>query len=440
MSTTASVDAPQSQPPHADERLDAAEHPDHMGSQHWARYEWACRFLPAERVLDCACGVGYGSALLRRRGAKAVVGVDVSEDAIHEAQRRYAGKGIEYRLGDGRTLSPQSLGTFDRIVCLETIEHMDEPQRMLDAFASLLKPDGLLALSVPNDKHLGVQNPYHKWRSSPEEVRGWISQRFAQVVCFGETHTIGTMIWPAAVAEAREEPAEMHDAPVRLIDHVALASCPGYLFACSQSPLPASPAAGCLLLDGFGFVRELQEVSRKLWTEVRDMAAGFDERGRRVVELEAEVGRVVQEMQRLAAGYEERGQHIASLEAQCRQAAQDAQALAAGFEERGRRVQELDAEVARLCASLEERAQLVEQLEAEKQRFWKELQELAAGFEERGRVVHETEETCRRLWDEKQELARKLAEQASEMQQLREELARTWWSKLGRAVKRRVRR
>src|SRR5512132_1491659 len=57
--------------------------------EHWHRYHFAAPLARGKRVLDVACGEGYGSALLART-ATSVVGVDVSFEAVAHARRAYA--------------------------------------------------------------------------------------------------------------------------------------------------------------------------------------------------------------------------------------------------------------------------------------------------------------------------------------------------------------
>ena len=58
--------------------------------EHWHRYHFAARFAAGMRVVDAACGEGYGSALLARSAAS-VVGADISPAAVAHARRAYAG-------------------------------------------------------------------------------------------------------------------------------------------------------------------------------------------------------------------------------------------------------------------------------------------------------------------------------------------------------------
>src|SRR5689334_11915356 len=72
--------------------------------EHWHRYAFARRLVQGKRVLDCACGEGYGSALLAD-GAAEVVGVDIDAAAIAHAEERYGARAnLRYEKGDATAL------------------------------------------------------------------------------------------------------------------------------------------------------------------------------------------------------------------------------------------------------------------------------------------------------------------------------------------------
>jgi SAM-dependent methyltransferase len=127
---------------------------------HLARYRFAQGFVTKGRVLDCACGVGYGSALLAQADARPaeVVGVDIDPAAISYAQRHYSAKNLSFKAGDGAQLSDEH--GFDTIVSLETVEHVPDPAALFANFARLLRPGGTFIASVPVTPSVDV-NPYH---------------------------------------------------------------------------------------------------------------------------------------------------------------------------------------------------------------------------------------------------------------------------------------
>lgn len=137
---------------------------------HLQRYQWAARHLATQlaergisqcdsRILDSACGAGYGSALIAEALPEAnVTGVDIDPEAVEYARKRYADAGAIYQLSN--LLELQGEGVFDASVSLETIEHVPDPAAALQAFRRLLTDDGIFIGSVPVTPSVDV-NPYH---------------------------------------------------------------------------------------------------------------------------------------------------------------------------------------------------------------------------------------------------------------------------------------
>jgi len=114
----------------------------------FARYDYALRFVGHKRVLDCACGTGYGSWLLSAAGAIQVVGVDVDPETIQWATQHFLRQNTEFRLFAGERL-PVADGEFEQAVSLETIEHIEDPAAFVAELARSLVPGGGLFLSTP---------------------------------------------------------------------------------------------------------------------------------------------------------------------------------------------------------------------------------------------------------------------------------------------------
>lgn len=92
------------------------------------------------RVLDIACGCGYGSWLMEQAGLK-VTGVDISKEAIDYANEHY--KGPTYLCQEAQATK----GEWDAVVTFETLEHIENPKSVLEAV-----PAPLLIASVPNEE------------------------------------------------------------------------------------------------------------------------------------------------------------------------------------------------------------------------------------------------------------------------------------------------
>jgi len=121
--------------------------------EHWHRYAFARRFAAGKRVLDAACGEGYGSALLATV-AQSVIGVDIDASTVAHARACYGdGDRVRFVAGSCSAL-PLADASVDAVVSFETIEHLDaaEQPKMLAEFARVLKADGVLVISSPNKR------------------------------------------------------------------------------------------------------------------------------------------------------------------------------------------------------------------------------------------------------------------------------------------------
>jgi ubiquinone biosynthesis O-methyltransferase len=134
------------------ERLIPKQIPNDPASQklfdiHMRRYETATRYVKGKRVLDIACGTGYGSQILSHAGAIAVVGVDICSETIKYAKKHYQESNVEFVCANAEQF--EWCQQFDVVVSFETIEHVFHPDRFLDQLRSLMVPEGKLLLSVP---------------------------------------------------------------------------------------------------------------------------------------------------------------------------------------------------------------------------------------------------------------------------------------------------
>ena len=130
---------------------------------HLERYAFAADNARPGRLLDIACGVGYGTQLLAERApsATAVLGVDVAPEAVDYARAKYRDDRVHFEAGDALTFADKE--GFETIVSLETIEHLEtEPEALIHNLKRLLKPGGVLIASAPTTPSVDV-NPHHRW-------------------------------------------------------------------------------------------------------------------------------------------------------------------------------------------------------------------------------------------------------------------------------------
>lgn len=140
--------------------------------EHVARYRFALPVVSGKKVLDIACGTGYGVAYLCK-SAEYVVGIDVDPEAALEASKQLQ-INSSVLLGDGLAI-PFPDQTFDVITSFETIEHLTRRKEFLEELFRVLKVEGRLVLSTPNANYTnpvdGIPtNPFHVFEYSPEEL------------------------------------------------------------------------------------------------------------------------------------------------------------------------------------------------------------------------------------------------------------------------------
>lgn len=146
-----------------------------------SRYLRAGALAPGKRVLDVACGMGYGSALLART-AQSVLGLDIDEEMIALARQTYRAENLRFDLHDLH--QPLPCGPYDLITSFETLEHVRDASLCVANLAGGLAEGGTLMVSVPNgtkEAHGGRDKPYHRVHFTPEEFERLLDPRFGQV-------------------------------------------------------------------------------------------------------------------------------------------------------------------------------------------------------------------------------------------------------------------
>jgi SAM-dependent methyltransferase len=166
--------------------------PDVPEENYWYRrhlvvYEWIAQRVHGRRVVDLACGEGYGSAVLARTAAS-VVGVDANPEAFEHARAKYRQVTFE------RNMIELWQGDVDCVVFLQTIEHIQDPDAMLAHVRELIEPGGVAYVSTPNVLTLAPKgaersgNPWHVREYKPHEYRELCERHFGQVDLLGLFH------------------------------------------------------------------------------------------------------------------------------------------------------------------------------------------------------------------------------------------------------------
>ena len=141
------------------------------------------------RALDVGCGGGLLSEAMAQAGAD-VVGVDLSPELLEVAKLHALGSGltgIDYQLQSAEDMARAHADTFDLVTCMEMLEHVPDPESVLDACVKLLKPGGLLVLSTLN-------------RTPSAFVLGIVAAEYVFNLVPKGTHSYAQFLKPAEIA------------------------------------------------------------------------------------------------------------------------------------------------------------------------------------------------------------------------------------------------
>jgi ubiquinone/menaquinone biosynthesis C-methylase UbiE len=164
--------------------------------EHLHRYAIALDFVKNKKVLDIACGEGYGANLLAAY-AESITGVDIDRSTIEKAIKKYTAKNITFKEGSVSNI-PCKAGFFDIVISFETIEHTDEHDQFLTEVKRVLKPDGLFITSTPDKANYsdvpGYKNPFHKKELYDNEFTGLIKKYFSFTAFYVQSSFLGSFI------------------------------------------------------------------------------------------------------------------------------------------------------------------------------------------------------------------------------------------------------
>lgn len=225
--------------------------------EHWHRYAFARRFVEGKRVLDVACGEGYGTALLGSIAAS-VTGVDIDMASIDHARATYGeGKKVRF-IASSCTGLPLPSASVDVIVSFETIEHLEAADQlaMLIEFARVLAPSGLLIISSPNKRLYSDErqyvNKYHLHELYRDDLARLLAKRFPAQ----RWHHQRLGYWSGIFAEREAESDAVGAVEAWVGDGKAVAPYPApegmyFVVVAARDPqsLPAEPTRLSLFTD-----------------------------------------------------------------------------------------------------------------------------------------------------------------------------------------------
>ena len=175
--------------PSIHERVFPGLSPKDVVEEHEERYRFAMQYAEGARVLDAACGSGYGTNALAAAGAGFAIGVELAPDVARYANEHHDGGRVGYLAGDCEAL-PFNDASFDLLVSFETIEHLDRPFLFLKEARRVLRDEGVFILSTPNPLVANFPygllrplpsvplNPFHSREFTLDELRATLGVAF----------------------------------------------------------------------------------------------------------------------------------------------------------------------------------------------------------------------------------------------------------------------
>jgi 2-polyprenyl-6-hydroxyphenyl methylase/3-demethylubiquinone-9 3-methyltransferase len=107
--------------------------------------------LSGKKAVDVGCGGGLLTEALAQKGAQAL-GIDMAEDVLEVARLHGLESGVkaEYRRVPAEELAREQGGAFDLVCCMEMLEHVPQPESVVEACARLARPGGTVVFATIN--------------------------------------------------------------------------------------------------------------------------------------------------------------------------------------------------------------------------------------------------------------------------------------------------
>lgn len=107
------------------------------------------------KILDIGCADGtFTKVILEKSKAKKIIAIDVLSSSIAFAKKRFArSEKLSFKIADAHEL-PFNSKEFDGVFCLEALEHVEDPKKVVSEIYRVLKPGGYAIVLVPSENFL----------------------------------------------------------------------------------------------------------------------------------------------------------------------------------------------------------------------------------------------------------------------------------------------
>lgn len=184
------------------------------------------RFLPKRppRILDYGCGTGATMSFLAHETSVEIYGVDVSKDAISYCRERGLSNVALLEEGTDKPFS----GSFDVVLMLDVLEHIEDEQIALEKVVSFLNAGGLVVLTVPAFMFLWSRHDealHHKRRYTKKQLLSSLKKvglevRYISYYNFFLFAPIATTRLIRMLAPAIKEGSDSSALPSRIVNSV----------------------------------------------------------------------------------------------------------------------------------------------------------------------------------------------------------------------------
>ena len=240
------------------ERFDPAEQRGRIAYEHLHRYALCAQHVAGKRVLDLACGTGYGTAIMGAQGAQ-VTGADISATAIRLSKLRHGSDNVNFVIADCFDL-PFAAASFDVVVANEMIEHVADHDALITEARRVLVSGGLLLVSTPNKpvyNRFKAPNAFHISEMDQPEFMDLLGRHFRHVRLTGTRMALLSVGYPLedsphdnlGAARIFNGSVSAAGQPELLSGEFGLAEPEYLLAACSDEPLEALAVESSLYLS-----------------------------------------------------------------------------------------------------------------------------------------------------------------------------------------------